>query len=88
MLTYRCDNGFSLTGPNTITCTNARVWSTEPEAIVCVLMTEGDKLCNIIVYYQGRIQRRGHATRPILRIIRLRIELFLELPTKTPTRNL
>ncbi len=37
---------------------------------------------------QGRIQRRGHATRPILRIIRLRIELFLELPTKTPTRNL
>ena len=51
MLTYRCDNGFSLTGPNTITCTNARVWSTEPEAIVCVLMTEGDELCNIIVYY-------------------------------------
>ncbi len=38
--------------------------------------------------YQGRIQRRGHATHPILRIIRLRIELFLELPTKTPTRNL
>ncbi len=39
-------------------------------------------------FHQGRIQRRGHATRPILRIIRLRIELFLELPTKTPTRNL
>ena len=33
---------------------------------------------------QGRIQRRGHATRPILRIIRLRIELFLELPTERP----
>ncbi len=37
---------------------------------------------------KGVIQRRGHATRPILRIIQLRIELFLELPTKTPTRNL
>ncbi|XP_064400987.1 CUB and sushi domain-containing protein 3-like isoform X2 [Halichondria panicea] len=40
VLTYQCDNGFSLTGPNTITCTNAGVWSTKPEAIVCVLMTE------------------------------------------------
>ena len=39
VLTYQCDNGFSLTGPNTITCTNAGVWSTKPEAIVCVLMT-------------------------------------------------
>ena len=36
VLTYQCDNGFSLTGPNTITCTNAGVWSTEPEAIMCV----------------------------------------------------
>ena len=36
VLTYQCDNGFSLTRPNTITCTNARVWSTEPEAIMCV----------------------------------------------------
>ncbi|XP_064402488.1 uncharacterized protein LOC135348198 isoform X2 [Halichondria panicea] len=36
VLTYRCDNGLSLTGPNTITCTNAGVWSTEPEAIMCV----------------------------------------------------
>ncbi|XP_064383517.1 mucin-2-like [Halichondria panicea] len=25
VLTYRCDNGFSLTGPNTIACTNARI---------------------------------------------------------------
>ena len=44
VLTYQCDNGFSLTGPNNITCTNAGVWSTEPEAIKCVLMTEGDEL--------------------------------------------
>ncbi len=50
VLTYQCDNGFSLTGPNTITCTNAGVWSTKPEAIVCVLMTEGDELCNIVYY--------------------------------------
>ena len=35
VLTYRCDNGLSLTGPNTITCTNAGVWSTEPETIMC-----------------------------------------------------
>ncbi|XP_064395749.1 uncharacterized protein LOC135342833 [Halichondria panicea] len=42
MLTYQCDNGFSLTGPNTITCTNAGVWSTEPEAIKCVLMTDSE----------------------------------------------
>ncbi len=50
VLTYQCDNGFSLTGPNTITCTNAGVWSTKPEAIVCVLMTEGDELCNTVYY--------------------------------------
>ncbi|XP_064402713.1 uncharacterized protein LOC135348428 [Halichondria panicea] len=37
VLTYHCDNGLSLIGPNTITCTNAGVWSTEPEAIMCVL---------------------------------------------------
>ncbi|XP_064403114.1 sushi, von Willebrand factor type A, EGF and pentraxin domain-containing protein 1-like [Halichondria panicea] len=37
VLTYKCDNGLSLAGPNTITCTNAGVWSIEPEAIVCVL---------------------------------------------------
>ena len=36
VLTYQCDNGLSLTGPNTITCTNTGVWSTEPEAIMCV----------------------------------------------------
>ncbi len=42
VLTYQCDNGFSLTGPNTITCTNAGVWSTELEAIVCVSSTEGE----------------------------------------------
>ncbi len=42
VLTYQCDNGLSLTGPNTITCTNAGVWSTEPDAIQCVLITEGD----------------------------------------------
>ncbi|XP_064402839.1 uncharacterized protein LOC135348523 [Halichondria panicea] len=40
VLTYQCDNGLSLTGPNTITCTNAGVWSTEPEAIKCVSPTE------------------------------------------------
>ncbi len=44
VLTYQCDNGLSLTGPNTmITCTNAGDWSTEPaEAIMCVSLTEGE----------------------------------------------
>ncbi len=55
LLTYQCDNGLSLTGPNTITCTNTGVWSTEPEEIKCVLMTEGDEFCNcllsIYIYY-------------------------------------
>ena len=41
VLPYQCDNGLSLTGPNTITCTNTRVWSTEPETIKCVPRTEG-----------------------------------------------
>ncbi|XP_064403103.1 uncharacterized protein LOC135348723 isoform X2 [Halichondria panicea] len=33
VLTYQCDNEFSLTGPNNINCTNAGLWSIEPEAI-------------------------------------------------------
>ena len=41
VLTYQCDNEFSLTGPNNINCTNAGLWSIEPEAIKCVLRTEG-----------------------------------------------
>ena len=41
VLTYQCNNGLSLTEPNTITCTNAGVWSIEPEEITCVL-TEGN----------------------------------------------
>ncbi len=41
VLTYQCDNGLSLTGLHTITCTNAGVWSIEPEAIMCVVSTEG-----------------------------------------------
>ncbi len=36
VLTYQCDNRLSLTGPNNVTCTNIGVWSTEPEAIMCV----------------------------------------------------
>ncbi len=36
VLTYECDNNLSLTGPNTITCTNAGVWSTDPREIMCV----------------------------------------------------
>ena len=36
VLTYQCDSGFSLTGPNTISCTNAGVWSTDPQKIMCV----------------------------------------------------
>ncbi|XP_064402927.1 uncharacterized protein LOC135348582 isoform X2 [Halichondria panicea] len=44
VLTYQCDNGFSLTKPNTITCTNAGVWSIEPEAIMCVPPTEAATL--------------------------------------------
>ena len=41
VLTYQCDNGLSLTRHNKITCTNAGEWSTEPEAIMCVVSTEG-----------------------------------------------
>ena len=45
VLTYQCDSVLSLTGPNTITCTNAGVWSTEPDTIMCVLrMNEGEEL--------------------------------------------
>ncbi len=36
VLTYECDNNLFLTGPNTITCTNAGVWSTDPREIMCV----------------------------------------------------
>ncbi len=39
VLTYQCDSGLSLTGPNTITCTNTGVWSTDPQEILCVLTT-------------------------------------------------
>ncbi len=42
VLTYQCDNGLSLAGPNSITCTNAGIWSTDPEAIMCVSPTEGE----------------------------------------------
>ncbi len=44
VLTYECDNNLSLTGPNTITCTNAGVWSTDPQEIMCVT-TGGELLC-------------------------------------------
>ncbi len=39
VLTYQCDCGLSLTGPNTITCTNAGVWSTDPQEIMCIQTT-------------------------------------------------
>ncbi len=39
VLTYQCDSGLSLTGPNTISCTNAGVWSTDPQEILCVVST-------------------------------------------------
>ncbi len=39
VLTYQCDSELSLTGPNTITCTNAGVWSTDPWEIMCVQTT-------------------------------------------------
>ena len=42
VLTYQCDNGLSLTGPNNITCTNSGIWSTEPDTIMC--MNEGGEL--------------------------------------------
>ncbi len=42
VLTYQCDCGLSLTGPNTITCTNAGVWSTDPREIMCVASTNGE----------------------------------------------
>ncbi len=41
VLTYQCDNGLSLTEPDTITCTNAGVWSIKPDAIMCVPTTIG-----------------------------------------------
>ncbi|XP_064402239.1 uncharacterized protein LOC135347988 [Halichondria panicea] len=47
VLTYQCNNGLSLTEPNTITCTNAGVWSIEPEEITCVL-TEGTGIGPIV----------------------------------------
>ncbi len=46
MLTYQCDNGLSLTGPNTITCTNDGAWSTEPEAIMCMIKGEVLIICS------------------------------------------
>ncbi|XP_064399980.1 uncharacterized protein LOC135346320 isoform X1 [Halichondria panicea] len=39
VLTYQCDNGLSLTGSNTIICTNAGVWNLEPSTIMCVSPT-------------------------------------------------
>ena len=42
VLTYHCDSGLSLTGPNTITCTNAGVWVTDPREIMCVASTTTD----------------------------------------------
>ncbi len=42
VLTYQCDCGLSLTGPNTITCTNAGVWSTDPREITCVASTDSE----------------------------------------------
>ena len=36
VLTYQCDNGLSLIGPNSIICTNAGVWNLEPIAPSCV----------------------------------------------------
>ncbi len=44
MLTYECDDGLtlSLAGPNTITCTNAGVWSTDPRDIMCVMISDGE----------------------------------------------
>ncbi len=42
VLTYQCDSGLSLTGLNTITCTNAGVWSTDPREILCVALTGGE----------------------------------------------
>ena len=37
--TVLCDNGLSLTVPNTIICTNAGVWNLEPSTIMCVSPT-------------------------------------------------
>ena len=45
LLIYQCDSGLSLTGPNTITCTNAGVWSTDPREILCVAPTNGKLAC-------------------------------------------
>ncbi len=39
VLTYQCDRGLSLTESNTITCTNAGMWSTDPREIMCITPT-------------------------------------------------
>ena len=55
VLTYQCDCGLSLTGPNTINCTNTGVWSTDPQEIMCVNneapTTELSELATVIVTY-------------------------------------
>ncbi len=52
VLTYQCDSGLSLTGPNTISCTNAGVWSTEPREILCIqtiTTTELSELATVLL---------------------------------------
>ncbi len=48
VLTYKCDDRLSMTGPNNITCTNARVWSTDPDVIMCVI--EGELIARCYCY--------------------------------------
>ncbi len=55
VLTYECDNNLSLTGPNTITCTNAGVWSTDPREIMCVTTTVGESVTLLPIAQQCRI---------------------------------
>ena len=51
VLTYQCDSGLSLTGPNTITCTNTGVWSIDPREMMCVAPTDGELLTMYTLFY-------------------------------------
>ncbi len=48
VLTYLCDCGLSLTGPNTITCTNAGVWNTDPREIMCLQTVKTESISELI----------------------------------------
>ena len=70
----------TLVGKELTNCNMSRIWERE---LQCIYEYIHLKFCQ---QNQGRILRRGHATHPILRIIELSIDLFLELPTQKRPR--